>query len=186
MSYRRGIVESVGAGHRVKCRLPDRDNMITGWLDVVVPSTSGDRVAWLPKPGNQVALMLDEHDESGCVLGAIYSDADPPDADASTSLRRVAFADGGVVEYDESTSVLRITMPAGGFVELAGAADFVALAGRVLAELQAIQAELSSIASGVNGHTHGVSGAVASAPVAPVYVAGYSAGSVASSQVRSA
>lgn len=184
MSYRRGIVDSVGAWHRVKCRLPDRDNVVTGWLDVVVPSTSGDRVAWLPKPGNQVALMLDEHDEAGCVLGAIYSDADPPDADASTSLRRVAFADGGIVEYNEATSVLRITMP-DGFIELAGAADFVALAGRVLEELQAIQGEFAALASGLNGHGHTVSG-TAAAPTPGIYTPGYSPSSVASAQVKSA
>ena len=144
--YRRGIVEEVDAAtHRVKVKLPDRDNIISGWLEVVVRSSHGDQDQGMPQKGNQVACLFDEKDEAGCVLGAVYSKVDAP-ADASEDVRRFAFEDGGVVEYDKGSHTLRITIGAG-FLELAGNAEAVAMAGKVLDAF-------TSLSTAIASHTH--------------------------------
>lgn len=184
--YDRGIVHEVDvATHRVRVKLPQRQDLVTGWLDVLVLAAhGGERVHGLPKVGTQVALMLDERAEAGCVLGAIYSSADPAPGLPITT-RRMEFGDGGVVEYDAAAHVLRLTVPAGGTLELAGAAEPIALADKVSAQLSAIQTALDShvhpagalVAPPLGGPCAGVTGAASS---------GYSPSSVASARAKSA
>lgn len=171
--YKRGIVKEVAApACRVRVTLPDRGDLVTGWLDVLVRSTSGAKHYDLPSVGNQVACLLEEDASAGCVLGAVYSSVDAPTA-SSASVRRYEFGDGGAVEYDASTHVLKVTTPA--HIELAGSGAFVALASLV-------QAELANIASALSTHTHtGVTtGPGVSGTAPPVYTPG----SVASSKVK--
>lgn len=193
MSYRRGIVTEVDvSSHRLRAQLPDRDGMVTGWLDVLVSSASTDKVARLPAPGNQVAVLLDENDEAGCVLGALYSKADPVPEGMHEALWRIEFRDGGVIEYDADAGIVRLTPPSGGAIELAGNSKSVALAEDVRSELDAIKSELQSIASGVAGHTHPFVGvaptmpAVTSSPLPTPYTPAYNPSDVAAAQVKSA
>lgn len=184
--YRRGIVAEVDpATHRVRVTLPDRDGVLSGWLEVLVRSAVGDSDEGMPDLGNQVAVLLDEHDGAGCVLGAVYSQVDPPKA-KRIDVRRVEFADGAVLEYDRAAHVLTVSVPAGGSLKLAGDASFVALAAKVEAELAAIKVALDS-------HVHPAVGLISAAPGLPVTgatspagSAGYAPGSVASAQVKSA
>lgn len=161
--------------HLARVQMPDRDNMISGWLQVLVRSSHGDKDYGLPKVGNQVACIFDANDESGCVLGAVYSDADPPTADSET-IRRFEFEDGGAIEYDRSSHVLKVTI-GDGFLELAGNAQAVALADLVVAEL-------SSLASAVLAHTHVC--AAPTLPSGPPVGFVYSPGQVGSAKVKSA
>lgn len=193
MNYRRGIVSELDvATHRLRARLVDRDDSETGWLDVLVPSTAADKVVRLPAPGNQVALLLDERDEAGCVLGALYSQADTVPAGAHEALWRVEFRDGGSVEYDAEASVVRLTPPSGGVIELAGSAKRVALAEDVQAEFAAVKSELQAIQAGAGSHTHPFVGVapgapgMTSPPAAPPYSVSYEPSEVGAKQVRSA
>lgn len=181
--YDRGIVREVDAkAHRARVELPAR-GVTTGWLDVLAGATHVDKHVRLPRVGTQVAVLLDEHAEAGCVLGAVYSSADPTPADTRPELERLAWGDGGLVEYDRETHVLRVTLPSGGLVELAGSDDAFALASLVLGELTAIS-------SAFGAHTHPPLALVAPPGGGPVTgVMGtpstsYSPSSVASERVK--
>ena len=65
---------------RVRVTFPDRDQMESWWLPVVFTKTQNDKMYWIPDVGEQVVCMMDEYDEDGAVLGAIYSSADRPPA----------------------------------------------------------------------------------------------------------
>lgn len=118
--YRRGIVSAVDpATARVRVRFPDSDDMESFWLEVMQQRTlaGGDRAYWLPDAGEAVAVLMDEQDEAGLVLGAIYSSADPPPV-ASADKRHVTHKDGAVFEYDRDSHVHIVSVPAGGRIEL--------------------------------------------------------------------
>lgn len=164
--YRRGIVEQIdAAAHRVRVRFPDRQDLLSPWLEVLVRSSAGARVAGLPGVGSQVAVLLDETEAAGCVLGAVYSSADPPPTGASET-------------------VFVVELPEGGELRLCGSTSAVALATKVLEQLQAIRDELGS-------HTHlagtlvSPSGAVTGVTGAATGIA-WSPDDVGSEQVRSA
>lgn len=187
--YRRGIVSEVdGSTHRVRVRFPDRDDVESGWLDVLVRAAHQAKDYGLPAKGDQVAVLLDEHDEAGCVLGALYSSVDKPPT-TKPEVRAFHFGDGGLVQYDREAHVLKVFMPDGGRVELAGNASAIALADYVRRELDAIQRALDT-------HTHQAGALVAAAPAppgtkvegmtGPSLSAGYSPGDVGAKQVRSA
>lgn len=112
--YRRGIVEAVDAATvRVRVRFPDADNMVSWWLEVLQPRTLGDRSYWMPEAGEAVAVLMDERDEAGLVLGSIYSTTDPPPV-ASADKRHTVHKDGAVFEYDRATHTVTVAIPAGG------------------------------------------------------------------------
>lgn len=178
--YERGIVSAVDvATHRVRARLPQKQDVETGWLDVLVRATHQETDFGLPKVDTQVALMLDEA-LAGCVLGAVYSEADPPPALAG-SARRFTFVDGSYVEHDAVSG--RTTIHVTGELHLAGGDDFIALAGLVLSELQSVRSELGS-------HVH-PAGAMVAGPVPVTGVTspatiGWTPSSVASGKAKSA
>ncbi len=184
--YRHGIIDEVDArSGRARVRFPQHQDLISGWLDVLQRSTHGDQDYWMPVKGNQVACLLDERLEDGCVLGCVYSETDAPPADRE-SLRVVEFADGARVAYDRESHKLTVAIPAGGTLELCGSGSAVALATKVAEELQAFVDDYSA-------HQHQAGPLlVSAAPGAPVTgVTGgpvavlYAVGDVGSQQVKS-
>jgi phage baseplate assembly protein V len=138
MSYRRGIVSAVDAtAHRVRVRFPDRQDLESPWLDVLVRDTHTAKDYGLPSVDAQVAVLLDERGEAGCVVGSLYSSADPPTA-SDDKIRRLDAADGTRIEYDAGTHELRITLVAGGIVHVGDDTLPVALAPLVAKELAKI------------------------------------------------
>jgi phage baseplate assembly protein V len=109
--FRVGLVKSqdVNKG-RVRISFPDRDQMTSWWLPVVVPKTQTDKAYWLPDVGEQVVCMMDEHDEDGAVLGAIYSDADTTPVQSADKVHW-SFKDGTSLEYDRAAHSLKCSMP---------------------------------------------------------------------------
>ena len=85
-----------------RVRLPDADNMRTMWLPIAYPKTQNDQVCWTYDNGEQVAVLMDGRGEDGVILGAVYSEADPPPTDSSDKFI-VKFKDGAVFEYDRAT-----------------------------------------------------------------------------------
>lgn len=124
--YRRAIVEAVDpATARVRVRFPDADGMVSWWLEVLQQRTLGDRSYWMPDVGEAVAVLMDEQDEAGVVLGAIYSSADPPPV-ASADKRHTVHKDGAVFEYDRATHTWTVAVPAGGRIAISvGGASLV-------------------------------------------------------------
>lgn len=186
--YRRGIVEDLDTKkHRARVKFPDKQDVVSGWLDVLVRATHEDKDYGLPAIGDQVAVLMDEKDEDGCVLGALYSDVDAPTAD-DAKIRRWNFADGGLVEYNRNTHTLKVTIADGGHLELAGSAEPIALGDKVKGELDKIKSELDALGSALGTHTHtsGGSGAPTTPPVPPTSTPGYTASAVGAAKVKSA
>jgi phage baseplate assembly protein V len=78
-TFRTGLVVAVDERRvRVKVRVPDLDNLETGWLMVLAGKAQDDKEYWLPDEGEQVAVLLDMRGEDGLVLGAVYSEVDAP------------------------------------------------------------------------------------------------------------
>jgi phage baseplate assembly protein V len=116
--FRAGLVKQQDVqGARVRVAFPDRDQMLSYWLPVLFPKTQSDKIYWLPDVGEQVVCLMDERDEAGAVIGAIYSSADLPPA-ASADKYRVTFKDGAIIEYDRAAHVLSATLPDGATLTL--------------------------------------------------------------------
>ena len=69
-AFRVGIVSAQNpATAQVRVTFPDRNQMQSWWLGIVVPHTQNDKAYWIPDLGEQVVCLMDEHDEDGAVLG---------------------------------------------------------------------------------------------------------------------
>lgn len=138
--------------HRVRGTFPDRQDLLSPWLDVPVRDALDDKEYSLPSVGAQVAVLLDEHGDSGCVIGALYSDADPAPA-AGVDIRRWTMKDGTKLEYDRAAHTLTldvkgdVLVKVDGLLKVAGAGDFVALA-------QKVDTAFQNIVTWLTAHVH--------------------------------
>lgn len=124
-----GIVKLQDAANaRVRVVFPDRDQLESWWLPVVVAKTQNDKMYWMPDVGEQVVCMMDEHDEDGAVLGAIYSSVDQP-AVASLDKLHWKSKDGAAFEYDRAAHALGISLPGGGTVTISANGASIAIDG---------------------------------------------------------
>lgn len=116
--YRVGIVKVQDAlNARVRVVFPDRDQMESWWLAVIFAKTQDDKMYWMPDVGEQVVCVMDENDEDGAVLGAIYSSAKRPPVTSPEKLHWTT-KDGAVFEYDRAAHALQMTIPSGGTVAI--------------------------------------------------------------------
>lgn len=106
VSYKEGIVAEARPGF-ARVRFPDIDNLVSAWLPLVVRKSLKDKECLTLDAGEHVACVMDKYFESGCVLGAIYSDADTPPVDSADKLH-FRFFDGGTFEYDRASGMLTI------------------------------------------------------------------------------
>jgi phage baseplate assembly protein V len=117
--YRVGIVKVQDvANARVRVAFPDRDQMESWWLSVIFAKTQNDKMYWMPDVGEQVVCVMDENDEDGAVLGAIYSSVDRPPVANADKLHWTS-KDGALFEYDRLIHALQMTIPGGGTVLIA-------------------------------------------------------------------
>lgn len=116
--FRVGIVtaQQVTPFPAVRVKFPERDNIVSYWLPLSVRSSQDDKDFWMPDIGEQVLCLMDEHDENGAVLGAIYSNVDTPVGWAAVGVRGFQASDGAVVTYNRNTHVLTAQLPNGAAV----------------------------------------------------------------------
>jgi phage baseplate assembly protein V len=91
---------SAGKLPRVRVRLPLFNNLRTWWLPVLHTATLKNKFFHMPDIGEHVAVLMTD-DENGLVLGAVYSDADPPPL-LNKDIFHIRFADGTILEYDRA------------------------------------------------------------------------------------
>lgn len=171
--FRTGIVcelESV-APYRVRVQFPDRDNMISWWLPVLVPKIQDDKFFWQPDLGEQVCVIMDAHDEDGAVIGSVPSMADFAPSGFGPNIFYIGFADGTSFEYNRTTHAMSITLcdggtitmtqPAGGKIALDAsgnltlqAASSITLSGANGSLTDALPL-VSLLVAAFNAHTHG-------------------------------
>lgn len=129
-----GVVSATDpATCRVRVRYQDNEGIESYWLAVTQRQAYGTRDYHMPEVGEQVACLIDAHNEEGVVLGGIYSAADPTPV-SSQDKRHVAFKDGATIEYDAASHRATVSLPGGqvrltvgadGAVEIGGAAVIV-------------------------------------------------------------
>ena len=108
-ALRLGIVKAQDAANaRVRVIFAEFDQMLSYWLPVVVPKTQNDKAYWLPDIGEQVVCLMDDRDEAGVVLGAIYSKADGTPVQSGDKYH-LGFKDGTSMEYDRAAHVLAVS-----------------------------------------------------------------------------
>nr|VFK17430.1 MAG: phage baseplate assembly protein V [Candidatus Kentron sp. LPFa] len=105
-SYKTGIVVDARPGF-ARVRFPDLDDLLTDWLPMAVGKTLEGKACHTLSPGEHVACLLDAHFDDGCILGALYSDADAPPVNVKTKTHW-SFADGGMAEYDTTGGTLSV------------------------------------------------------------------------------
>lgn len=117
-----GVVCSYGnTPGTVIVRRPDKDDRTTTELYVVSRCTHATKDFWMPDIDEQVLCILTPNPSgkgpgAGYVVGAIYSDADPP-AESDNNTRSIRYKDGsyivnksGAMEIHASKSLV-ITAP---------------------------------------------------------------------------
>lgn len=116
--FRVGIVsaQQVTPFPAVRVQFPDRDNVVSWWLPMAVKCSQDDKDFWMPDVGEQVLCVMDEHDENGAVLGAIYSEADTAEGWAAAGVRGFQASDGAIVTYNRNSHVLTAQLPTGATV----------------------------------------------------------------------
>lgn len=119
-----GTVNAIDqAACKVRVVFQDQDGMVSDWLPVMQKKTLHDKVYWLPDLDEHVVCLMDENEEAGVVLGAIYSDADAP-AISSQDKYQVKFQDGTTIEYDRAAHKLRADVK--GDIEVIASGDLTA------------------------------------------------------------
>jgi len=92
---------------RLRVVFAEFDHMFSYWLPIVVPKTQNDKAYWIPDIGEQVVCLMDERDEAGVVLGAIYSQPDSTPVHSADKYH-LGFKDSTTIEYDRSSHVLQL------------------------------------------------------------------------------
>lgn len=172
-AYRTALVYAleIVPPYRVRVRFPERDNVISWWLPVLVPKVQNDKFFWQPDIGEQVAVLMDVNDEDGLVLGSVASNVDQAPSGLGPNNCYIGFQDGTVIQYNRQTHQLQITLGAGGMVQIttaSGGSLELDPAGNV--EVQAVTsisltqgmapaldalALVSKLVDAFNLHTHG-------------------------------
>jgi phage baseplate assembly protein gpV len=100
--------------------------MLSYWLPVVVPKTQSDKAYWLPDIGEQVVCLMDERDEDGVVLGAIYSRVDGTPVQ-NADICYLGFKDGASFEYDRAGHIFVLSFSDSASIRYDGAAHVLTL-----------------------------------------------------------
>ena len=118
LELRAGIIKEILPD---KCRaivhLEQDDDSDTYELSILQRNCLKNRHYHLPDVGEQVYVLLDSEATEGMVLGAIYSDADPPPI-SDPDVCHFDFEDGTVVEYDRKQHSLRLKVSSKGTLEI--------------------------------------------------------------------
>ncbi len=162
--FRVGLVKQQDLqGARVRVAFPDRDQMLSYWLPILFPKTQNDKGYWVPDIGEQVVCLMDEHDEAGAVLGAIYSSADTPPVQSADKYH-MSFKDGASIEYDRAAHALAVSLPNGAAMSVSASGASIAIdgggnvtvhaAGGISLVTSAHNDSVDGIINTYNGHTH--------------------------------
>lgn len=107
-AYRHGLVSEIDAARgRARVQFQDYDGLESYWLQVLKGNSHRDKSYRMPDVGEHVVCLLDDRAEEGCILGAVYSDPEPPPVDTEDKTH-TTFADGTVIEYDRAEHKLYI------------------------------------------------------------------------------
>jgi phage baseplate assembly protein V len=120
--FRQGVVYALESTppYRVRVQFPDRDGVISYWLPISVPKIAEDKFFWQPDIGELVLVLMDEHDENGCVVGSMPNAVDGAPPGLGPDIFYIGFKDGTTLQYNRATHQLQVELGTGGSLSLAG------------------------------------------------------------------
>ena len=108
--FRIGKVSSVnGAACTVRVTFPDKDDMVSAELPIVVVGSHGTKGYWVPEVDTQVLCCFLPNPSGrgmndGFVLGGFYSTEDPPE-ESNPKVRCIKLPDGCYIRFDGAGNV---------------------------------------------------------------------------------
>lgn len=110
---RLGIISELGSGNNLGFARVSFDEvaMVSGWLPLPSFGTKTDKI-WLPiEVNSQVACLMDDDCEQGCITAVLWSDTDTPPKWANENTIGIQFSDGAKVFYDSKAHTLFMDAP---------------------------------------------------------------------------
>lgn len=106
---RYGVVSDYDAKrHMARIKFPDKDNLVSGWLPVVIPnSLKNHDELHLDINEHVVCIMTGNGIEAGAVIGSIYDDTNKP-PEGNQNIRKITFSDGTEIFYNREKHELKI------------------------------------------------------------------------------
>lgn len=110
---RDGIVSTVDASTMTATvYFPDKDNTVSGPLQILGRGGGGVKDFWLPEPGDYVKCLMNQNNTTslnqGCILGTYFNNQNPVPSGAKIGKRILDFGDGTTIVYDKNTQELNI------------------------------------------------------------------------------
>ena len=106
--YLVGIINAIDAkAMKVRVQFPDKEGLVSHWIPVVSQFAQANRTYHVPDLGEQVACIMDDNLEAGCVVGSIYGGSEQP-PEESGDVMAVHFSDGTIVRYDRKEKALTV------------------------------------------------------------------------------
>lgn len=98
-----GTVTEV-SGSRARVAFEDRENMVSGLLQVIQMFTGENKSIRMPSIGEQVVcIFLGTGLEDGYIIGSVYVDGNTPPAENNAA----SFSDGGFIQYENGKLIIR-------------------------------------------------------------------------------
>lgn len=88
---------------------PQYDDQDSYELSVLQANTLKNKHFHMPDVDEQVYVLMDEDAEDGCILGAIYSEADPP-SQTEADVYAMEFEDKTAIKYDRKANLMTLKM----------------------------------------------------------------------------
>ena len=111
------------ARHMARVRFPDKGDVVSGWLPVVVPNTKKNKDEYhLDVEEHVFCVLMGNGLEMGAVLGSIYDDANKPPV-GKQDIRVTTFEDGTRLSYDRKEKLLTVNAVGDIRIQAAGNID---------------------------------------------------------------
>ena len=101
MKLRWGVISKFDAEKYLAKVNFEEDNLVSGWLQVLTPSTQDTKIESPVEVGSMVCCLTDEYMERGVILGSAYNETDTADA-KNKDKYQVKYSDGSIEQYDQS------------------------------------------------------------------------------------
>ncbi len=119
MMYLVGIINALDpSAMKARVKFPDKEGLVSAWLPVVTTFAQENRSYRMPDTGEQVACLMDDNLEAGCIVGSIYGGSEKP-PETSADVLAVHFSDGTVIRHDRKEKTLTVQSAAKVVVEAA-------------------------------------------------------------------
>lgn len=104
-----GLISEIDPA-RCYARVKFIDNeIVSDWLQIVVAGAISNKYFHIFDINEQVACLMDENDEEGVIIGALYNDKTPPSG-GDKDIVKVSFSDESFIEYNRSSHEFNINV----------------------------------------------------------------------------